>query len=261
MKEKYIYAKIFLHSILWDVIDLVNKITRNYKVPVSACDHEGKLSFVGIFNIFMDIATEHASMLHIGNDVLLKNNCFWVAAKTRVKAIRRPVINEETQISTWPEKPGNIRCNRYCTLSDDSGVIVEAKTEWTIVDGATGRPMKTKDIYPEGLVHLDDVVCPGPFERFKTDFSACEEVGTHKVVSADIDMSKHMNNVAYIRMVLSVFTCEELRKMNLSEVEVVYRAQCYEGEMLSIRRSKVTNGLEIGVLKEDDTCGAIIKLS
>lgn len=240
---------------------MVNKLTRNYKVPASSCDHNGKLSFVGVFNLFMDMATEHAAILNISNDYLSEENFFWVAAKTRVKALRRPLMNEETQVATWPEKPGNIRCNRYCTLSDDSGVIVEAKTEWTIIDGTTGRPQKTKDIYPEGLVHPDDVVCPEPFERFKTDFSDCEEIITHKIVSADIDMSHHMNNVAYIRMVLSAFTCNELDNMNITEIEIAYKSQCYEGEMLSVRKIQTENDIQIGILKEDNTCAAVMKIN
>lgn len=260
LKEKRRCDKISSYYILREVICLVNKLTRTYKVPVSGCDHSSKLSFIGIFNLFMDIATEHADILNISNEYLREKNCFWVAAKTRVKVLRRPMLNEEIQVATWPEKPGNIRCNRYCTLSDTEGVIVEAKTEWTILDGTTGKPQKTKDIYPESLEHLDDVVCAQPFERFKTDFSVCEEIGTHKVVSADIDMSRHMNNVAYIRMALSAFTCEELDKMNIEEIEIAYKVQCYEGEVLSIRRLMTDSGMEIGILKEDGTCGAVMKI-
>lgn len=234
-----------------------NKFQKNFVVPVSSCDHNAKLSFVGIFNAFMDVATDHACLLGIGNDSLSKEGRFWVAAKTRICASRRPFMREETIVSTWPEAPGNIRCNRYCTMSDENGVIAEGKTEWTIIDAETSRPVKTKEIYP----YLEDVVCEEPFLRFKTDFSLCEEIRTYKVVSSDIDMSHHMNNVAYIRAVLSSFTCEELDKLDITEIEIAYKAQCYEGEILSIRKSETENGIEIGVLKADGTCAAILKLS
>ena len=60
-----------------------NKYSFDYTVPVSFCDHNAKLSFMGIFNIFMDLATEHAALLKVSNADL--ENCFWVAAKTKVK--------------------------------------------------------------------------------------------------------------------------------------------------------------------------------
>jgi len=239
---------------------VLSKLEKKYCVPVSSCDHNAYLSFVGIFNAFMDIATEHACLLGIGNDSISKDGCFWVAAKTRIRAIRRPFMQEETILSTWPEAPGNIRCNRYCTISDDQGVLVEGKTEWTIIDAQSGRPVKTKEIYPEGLVHLEDVVCEEPFLRFKTDFSECEEILTHKVLSSDIDMSKHMNNVAYIRAVMAAFSCEELDRMNISEIEIAYRLQCFEGEFLSLRKRQTEDGMEIGVLKADGTTAAVLRI-
>ena len=239
-----------------------NKLVKDFVVPVSGCDHNAQLSFVGIFNAFMDIATDHACLLGIGNDSLLKRGCFWVAAKTRIRATRRPFMTEKIKIATWPEKPGNIRCNRYCSISDESGVIIEGKTEWTIIDAQSGRPQKTGEIYPSGFEHLDDVVCGEPFFRFKTDFSLCEEIAKHKVVSSDIDMSKHMNNVAYIRAVLSAFPYEEMDRMDISEIEIAYKAQCFEGELLSIRKIQTDEKtMEIGVLKADGTCAAALRLA
>ncbi len=239
---------------------MLNKLEKAYTIPISCCDHNARLSFVGIFNAFMDIATDHACVLGIGNNSIAKDGIFWVAAKTKIRVKRRPYMQEETILETWPEKPGNIRCNRYCTISDSEGVIAEGKTEWTIIDADSGRPQKAKDIYPKELVHLEDVVCGEPFLRFKTDFSTCEEIAKHKIVSSDIDMSKHMNNVSYVRAVLSAFTTEELDKINISEIEIAYKAQCFEGEILSIRKIKTENGLEIGVLKEDGTCAAALNL-
>lgn len=237
---------------------MINKLEKEYIVPVSQCDHNAGLSFTGIFNIFMDLATEHAAILGIGNKDLEKDNLFWVAAKTRVCVKQRPLVMKKLTAVTWPEAPGNIRCNRYCTLADENGVVVCGKTEWTIVDGATGRPQKSRNIYPEGLVHLEDAVCNEPFVRICADFSDCEEIKKHLITSSDIDLSRHMNNVAYIRAVLSAFSCSELDKMDISEIEIAYKAQCFEGEELSIRKRQGDNCVEIGVLKSDGTVAATL---
>lgn len=237
---------------------MISKYTCDYTVPISFCDHNAKLSFMGIFNIFMDLATEHAALLKVSNKDL--DNCFWVAAKTKIRCTNRPAMRDKLTASTWPQAPGNIRCNRFCTLEDESGIIAEGKTEWTIIDCDTCRPMKTKNIYPEGLVHLEDEVCPEPFIRIGTDFADCEVISKHRIVSADIDLSKHMNNVAYIRAVMSAFTCEELDDMNISEIEIAYRAQCFEGEELTICKRPCDEGLDIGVLKSDGTAAAVLRI-
>ncbi len=237
-----------------------NKFTRKFNVLSSACDYTGGLGFVGTFNLFMDLATEHATNLGVGSDALRCKNCFWVAAKSRIRILRIPKMMEEVTASTWPEKPKTIRFNRYYTVEDSRGVIAQGKTEWAILDMESGRPCKAADVYPQNIEHLEDAVCNEPFSRISTDFATCKELCKHRIVSADIDLSRHMNNVAYIRAVLSAFTCEELDKMNISEIEIAYRQQCYEGEVLSIRRRDTEDAVEIGVIKPDGNCGAVLRI-
>ena len=238
--------------------NLKSKLSKKYIVPISECDHNGKLSFMGMFNVFMDLATEHAAELKVSNKDL--DNAFWVAAKTRVRFTNRPAMMEEVVVATWPQLPGNIRCNRFCTIENEQGILAEGKTEWTIIDCDTMRPLKTKNIYPEGLVHLEDEVLPEPFVRFSTDFSEAQVIKKHTVLSTDIDISKHMNNVAYIRALMSAFSCLELDAMNISEIEIAYRLQCFEGEVLSICKRACEDGTDIGFLKEDGSVAAVLRM-
>lgn len=237
-----------------------NILIKNYTVPVSACDNKGVLSVPGIFDLFMDMATEHGASINLGMDDLKKKGCFWVAAKSRVQFTRRPKMLERVVVSSWPEKPGNIRCNRYYTITSDEGVIIKGKSEWTILDMQTGRPKKSAEVYPTELVHREDVVCEEPFVRMNTDFTDAEEILSYTVTSRDIDVSQHMNNVAYIRAMLSAFSCKELESLDISELEIAYRAQCFEGEVLSIRRRNVEDGIEIGVVKEDGKTATVIQI-
>ena len=237
-----------------------NILIKNYTVPVSACDNKGVLSVPGIFDLFMDMATEHGASINLGMDDLKKKGCFWVAAKSRVQFTRRPKMLERVVVSSWPEKPGNIRCNRYYTITSDEGVIIKGKSEWTILDMQTGRPKKSAEVYPTELVHREDVVCEEPFVRMNTDFTDAEEILSYTVTSRDIDVSQHMNNVAYIRAMLSAFSCKELGSLDISELEIAYRAQCFEGEVLSIRRRNVEDGIEIGVVKEDGKTATVMQI-
>ena len=237
-----------------------NILIKNYTVPVSACDNKGVLSVPGIFDLFMDMATEHGASINLGMDDLKKKGCFWVAEKSRVQFTRRPKMLERVVVSSWPEKPGNIRCNRYYTITSDEGVIIKGKSEWTILDMQTGRPKKSAEVYPTELVHREDVVCEEPFVRMNTDFTDAEEILSYTVTSRDIDVSQHMNNVAYIRAMLSAFSCKELESLDISELEIAYRVQCFEGEVLSIRRRNVEDGIEIGVVKEDGKTATVMQI-
>ena len=240
---------------------MLKKLTKEYKLPVSLTDNSALLSYPAIFSLFMDMASEHALYLNLGMDTLSKDNLIWVSSKTKLKIHHRPRMLEDISIATWPEKPGNIRYNRYYTISDSNGLAVEGKSEWSILDLTTGRPRKSAEVYPADIEHLTDAVCEEPFERLSTDFENCKTQFDYTVSSRDIDVSQHMNNVAYIRVALSAFSCEEILAMNITSMEIAYRTQCFEGETLNIRVCEEESAFRIGFLKSDGKVATVFKIS
>lgn len=237
-----------------------NKLEKAYTVSCRACDNTCKISYSGIVDLFMDLATEHASYINLGMNKLAEKNCFWVVSKTRVLIKRRPYMLEKLTASTWPQKPGAIRYNRYYGISDKDGYIVEGKSEWTILDKTTGKPRRSSEVYPQDLVHLEDTLCDEPFRRLSTDFSEATVLREYKICSTDIDISQHMNNVAYIRAILGSLTCQQIEDMNIRELEIAYRVQCYEGETVSIRRMDTEVGTDLAVVKEDGTTATVMSI-
>lgn len=70
--------------------------------------------------------------------------------------------------------------------------------------------------------------------RFRDDLLPEELVQRHTVRSTDIDMGHHMNNVAYVRLLLDCFPASVLADGKIGSMEVHYAAPCLEGEELSV---------------------------
>ncbi|MBQ3008737.1 MAG: hypothetical protein IJD80_04015 [Oscillospiraceae bacterium] len=237
-----------------------NKLEKTYRIPVSQSDNLFRLSIPGTFAVFMDLASEHGSDIGMGMDDLAKHGLIWLAVKTKIRFYKRPATFENVTLATWPGEPGRARCDRYYTMTDGENLLIEAKNEWAMLEPATGRLRRIKDAYPEDLVHLEDKVCDYPYHKVSDDFENCEEIGTYTVSSSDIDTSQHMNNVQYVRAVFGALSSEELEKMNITEVEVAYKLQCYEGEKLSFRKRKSESGTDIGVIKEDGKTATTVRI-
>lgn len=237
------------------------KMEKELPVYISQCDNTSQLSIPSIFSLFGDLASEHAPTLGLGADVLAKRNLFWVAVRTKIKINSRPRMTENILASTWPEAPGRVRCVRYYTLSKDDISLVEGKTEWAIVDIDSGRPHKLSEIYPDGLEHLNDVVCDEPFTKISEDFSSCELLGKYTVRSTDIDIGQHMNNAKYIHAIFGLFSCSELEDMKITDVEINFRTPCFENDELSIHYRKDGNALEIGILRTDGKVASTIRIA
>ncbi|MBQ8813129.1 MAG: hypothetical protein IJZ85_01340 [Lachnospiraceae bacterium] len=234
-----------------------NKLVKPHLITASACDNTNHMSVQSIFTLFMDLAAEHGAELGLGMYDLAEKGLIWLTTKTKIRIHKRPRMLDTVTATTWPEVPDKIRCNRYYKLTDGDRILAEGKTEWAMYELATGRLYRIADAYPNDLEHWPEIVCAEPFSRPKDDFASCGEIATHIVHSTDIDVSQHMNNVAYVRVMLSAFSCKELEQMNISEAEVFFRAQCYEGEKLSLRIKQRETGFEIGILKEDGKTAAI----
>lgn len=202
----------------------------------SMADYDGKLGYYNAFGLFMDIAAEHADMLNIGMNELKKRDMFWLTAKTKVIFNRRPRLGDEVIIRTWPDKPEKVRANRSYSISDREGVMVVGKTEWAIINFTTKTLVGIEDIYPEGLKYDMETAIDEPFARIGTSGFENAKKSEHIIRLTDVDLGGHMNNTAYVRALLDCFSSAELKKERIDKIDVIYRAQCYEGDTLVFSR-------------------------
>lgn len=206
------------------------KLTKELTILPSLCDSSAALGVPDTFALFMDIATEHACALGCGLDVLSPRGLFWLTVRTRVRFFRRPKLFERVSLSTWPEMPGKLRTNRDYTIEQNGTLLAAGKTEWTVLDTASGRLHPMADVFSPGDASLPAPVWDEPFTHMPDE--AMEEFACYTVQSTDIDLGGHMNNTAYIRALARLFSCETWQGMHIRELEIAYRAACYEGDTL-----------------------------
>ena len=237
-----------------------NKMQRDIFVPLSHCDNESKLSVPFMFNLFMDIATDHANELHLSSKDL-GEDMFWLATRTKIIVNRRPQMSEKVTLATWPQKAVRVRANRHYTISDSEGVAVLGKTEWAVINTASGKLQRLNDIYGEDFEFCEDISCEESYARISDNFDEAEVFAQYKICSNDIDIGQHMNNAAYIRALFSLFSTKELNDSNVKEIDITYKNQSYEGEILTIKVRKTDDGaFEYGMIKPDNTVAAVVRI-
>ena len=236
------------------------RLTREMTILPSVCDWAVKLSIPDLFAQFMDIATLHAEALGVGEADLEARGMYWITVKTKVHILRRPRMMERVTFSTRPLVPERVRAIRDYRMEQDGVLLAEGKTEWAIMDAATGRPRATAGVFPAELELGAEPSYPAPFARLDPDFSEAETLGEYRVRSTDIDLLGHMNNVAYLRAFLGLVSVEEQKTMPQAGVEIVFRAPCFEGDVLTVRRRVTETGWELAALRPDGTPAVFLKL-
>lgn len=238
-----------------------NKLTKNTSLKLSLCDNTARMSIYSIFTLFMDMATDHADVLKVSSKEL-GDELFWIVTRTKVHINRRPEISEPITLSTWPQAPVRVRTNRCYTISDSDSVVISGKSEWTVLNVSSGKLQRLSDVFPSDTPFCEDVAVEEPFARVKTDFEDAQVVGTYKVTSSDIDMVGHMNNSAYIRALCSMFTTKDLSENEITDIDIAYKAQSYEGETLTIKakETELENTTDYAMIKEDDTVAVTVRI-
>lgn len=225
----------------------------DYTVLPSVCDREMKLGVADLFALFMDIATLHAEQLGVGADVMFSRKLFWLTVKTKVKIFRRPRMLETVTLSTRPLVPERVRAIREYALTRGQEVLARGKTEWAVIETDSGKLHPMGDVFPQGLELAREPAFPGAFARIKPDFSDGEELGAYRVRSTDIDLGGHMNNVAYVRALAGAFSTKEWDAMDVRELEVHFKASCYEGDTLVMQRRERGGFTEVRMSVEGKT--------
>ncbi|MBQ9459357.1 MAG: hypothetical protein IJU66_05430 [Oscillospiraceae bacterium] len=208
----------------------MNRYEKEMTILPSVCDSSARLGVPDTFALFMDVAAEHAGALGCGIDALAPRGLFWLTVHTRVRFFRRPKLLERVTLTTWPEPPGRLRADRDYTLTQGGAALAAGKTEWAVLDTASGRLHPMKDVFAPDFAFCSDVVWDEPFTHMADEPLAEFARGT--VRSTDIDLGGHMNNAAYVRALAALFSREQWQSMEPRELEIAYRASCYEGDTL-----------------------------
>ena len=234
--------------------------SKNQLIGVSMCDASGRLGISNTFALFQDIASEHAEILGVGNAAMQEKGAFWVTARTRVHFSRRPQMMQDVAITTWPALPGSMRCDRYYRMETNGEILAEGRTEWCVLDVASGKVIPPATMFGPEIEYLDDSVLSHSYARFRHNFTDEDRAVSHAVRPSDVDIGRHMNNVAYLRLICDSFTVEELEKLNVQELEIWFCMPCFENDKLDVLRRETEYGYEFGVRRPDGRYAALAQM-
>ena len=232
-------------------MELINKYCTDIRIQPSQTDFENKLGYYETFRLFMDLANTHAEKLGVGQLKLMSGNLFWLTVKTRICFFRRPEMGDLVEAQTWPVRPLSLRTDRCYRLKDQSGVLAEGRTEWAVMDLGRGRLANLGGIFPEELIFNDESFSITDFPRIIPADDTYSMKGEYKVTSADIDMGLHMNNTAYVRALMGMFSLQELKDMEIKEITVVFKTSAHEGDVLSMALKRDGNTIDCGLYFKD----------
>ncbi|PIJ63708.1 acyl-ACP thioesterase [Mesotoga sp. HF07.pep.5.2.highcov] len=213
-----------------------------YRVRYYELDCQWKASISSLMDYFNDVVTLQTVEMGHGVDIMSKGEYAWLLLRWDVKVNRYPDYLENVVVQTIPYSMDRFYAYRRFEIFDCSGnVIVDANSQWILIDQRKRRPIRIGDQFYE-LYGIDsDFHEPLSFPKVNENESSGEEI-TFIVSNSDLDTNGHSNNVAYVRWIMETVPSEFVKRF-LRRLTIEYKRESRKGDVISVE-SVFENGAD-----------------
>ena len=216
-----------------------------------------------ILELFEDLVSVNSKDIGIDIETVRSYGIKWIITKIIVKMEKTPRLGEKLVVSTWPKKPGAIKCLRYFTAKSCGGEsLIDISSVWCVLGidddkilRASEVKMPADAVFSEEEAEVSGIPRPAPALDGKLLFD-------YEFSYGDIDINRHVNNIAYLRLAENAFSFKELEKKRIVGFETDFLAQSFEGDKALIYRRDDGNVVYVSILvsgKEVFRCSFLLE--
>ena len=226
----------------------------NFKVTTSTCDSEGRLKLYSALQMMQD-----CSEMWIDSELGVKQyfaeqNMAQLLATRQVEIVRVPEYKEALTVTTSVYEMKPMFGFRNTFIYDAKGnPCYKTWSMGAFVDKSTGKLKRVNEetiasmtLEPQLDMNYKDrrIILP------KTDGKVLEPI---KVLRADIDYNRHMNNANYVRMAMELLP----EDFKICGLRVEYRIAAKLGDHLTPTLFPTDNGIIVALSIGSEACAII----
>jgi medium-chain acyl-[acyl-carrier-protein] hydrolase len=218
----------------------MDKYKKTYLIKSYECDFKVKLRVRSLFNLFQDIADEHAEKMGLGYTYCHERDIGWIGGGYHVAIHHWPTWGDIVEMSTWPSAATAATGIRDFSIVDTNGnILIQATSQWVLIDTNRMRPIPVLKHIPMYEL-LEERALESDFGKIVIPDTSAE---THSfpVRIDDIDLNDHVNNALYPTWALDALSQDFLRSHILSEIQVSFKRPAYYRDLITIQTWYTSN--------------------
>lgn len=228
-----------------------NIYKQSQKVVASLTDTNAKLGLVGSLTIVQDNMCEFFEKIKCdGLNMVPVCNCFFVVTKSKIRFTDN-ILNwlDDFNVKTELASKTRIRLCLNTGIENMHGVVAECAQEMCAID-ATSRSLRVINttLLPEDIEETKRSEIE--FEKIMTEFDEFDLVKVLKSDISNLDFYKHVNNVEYVKLLISTLSLEFFESVKINEFEIHYLNECRCCEELKVYKRELEGYIDF-VIKND----------
>ena len=218
--------------------------TLNYKVTTSTCDSEGRLKLYSALQMMQDCSEMWIDSEPTARKFFNDNNMTQLLATRQVEVVRVPRFKEDLTVTTSIYEVLPMYGFRNTFIRDAQGQ--PCYRTWSMgafVDKANGKLKRVDDAVANSLLIEPQLEMNYKDRRIILPKEGGTTFAPIRVMRADIDYNRHVNNANYIRMAMELLP-EDFAVRGL---RVEYRVAAKLGDSLTPTLFEMENGFVIAL--------------
>ncbi len=206
---------------------------------------------LGLFQASLLVQDAVTELLHQygcdGIQMRQTHHVVWAIARTKICCDGLAHFMEPIRIRAYPVKLSPAAVHIEVIIETPNGTpLLRCRQELCAIDADTHQMRRLNTTpFPTDLPLLPAQVSE-PFYRMKGIPSALSLACTHPIRTSDTDMNHHMNNAAYVRLILDAFPSSFWETYTVRSFDIQYLRESTEGTELSV--FSVQDGLDFTLL-------------
>lgn len=248
-------------------------IEKTYFLSANEANAEGELALTSLTTNIIDIATDHANSLGIGNPTMVDMHAGWILSRITIDLSKTPKVNSHYALKTWIEDLNRHFSARCFSISSTDGQIYGyCRTIWLVMDSISHKNLGLSHInLPKEMISGEIAPIPRQEKHFPI-VEAIDEAASAKSIRAthkpylytfqycDLDFYRHVNTVRYVNLLLNQFTLKEHDETRVKRMELSFLHEASYGMGTKLLRSDSEDEemLSSFQLSEEGSCQALL---
>lgn len=221
-------------------------------ISYSDLDSQLNVSFLSLARFIEDSTTEFLRVNHLsGIELNEKHSSILVVIKNHIFFKGKCSLNDKITSNVTCINKNNNSITLKTLLQLNEKEIVTSYIQLVSISMKERKLVGLSSYYGFSLLK-EKKEENNPFTRFKISTDINQLTKNIKVESTDIDYSKHLNNIIYLRNYANMLTSEELSLLKLKEIEINYIKEIKENDDVSLLLSKEDNILYFSSYLNDE---------
>ena len=218
--------------------------TLNYKVTTSTCDSEGRLKLYSALQMMQDCSEMWIDSEPEVKSYFARENMAQLLASRQVEVLRVPSFKEELTVTTSVYEMKPMFGFRNTFIYDADGrPCYRTWSMGAFVDKATGKLKRVDAAVANTLLIEPQLEMNYRDRRIILPKGEGESFAPIKVMRADIDYNRHVNNANYIRMAMELLP----EDFEIKGLRVEYRVAAKLGDTLTPTVYRIDDGFVIAL--------------